>query len=105
MTNEKIEHPYDLEIELSPEPRQGARHHLTASNGKYEGGNDVETVSNASSMDSSLNESNVKYQRTVCQRFRNLRGLYNSLCYLALTFILTILYFCVCLIRVIMQHQ
>ncbi len=46
---------------------------------KYEGGsNNISSPSETSSNDSGMNERQVKYNKSLCQRFKNLRGLYNS---------------------------
>jgi len=75
---------------------------------KYEGGSNnpsSPTITSEEDEGDSANERSVKYSKSICQRFKNLRGLYNSQCYLACTFLLTALYFCVGLIQVISMGE
>lgn len=78
MTNTKrMNITYDLSNDHSPGIKRPSPLELSLSN-KFEGGNDIDSQSNSSSTESPSPEKQGKYNRTMCQRFKNMRGLYNS---------------------------
>jgi hypothetical protein len=90
----------ELSHDHSPATKRPTPLEVSLSN-KFEGGGGLDSQSVSSSTESPRGDKDGKHNRTMFQRFRNLRGLYNSQVYLASTFLLTVLYFAICLIKTI----